>query len=668
MISRTFTTMTLVSAMHTALCFTTAGAWEPVRAHSLNPYILEFRDRPTLAATFAESYDSVRDQFREFIPYLNVLHRDGVNLTRVWLIGHPLDFPNSASHLINPWPRSTSGPNALDGLLKWDFSAWDENYFNRLKAFAQAASDRGIIVEFTFFSVLYSDDEWAESLCHPSNNVQGYGSSDNRYDSFRQSSANATLQPVLENAVRRIVRELNPFDNIYYEIQNEPFWNEPGVMDAEEAAFHNRMLAVIRDEESGLPNRHMVAHNFPQQIANLSTDFDILNEHYPAAVPGSTIAGCEALLSDYYNRGRILSFGESDTVNVPQIRLEAWMFFTGGGSIYNGKDAQFLVYSLDDPEGDTPLGADIRGTLRNTLTYMNQLHLVALRRDFSWILSGVPSDAKYQAMASSGQQYVAYFHHGQSSLQPFQVNYDPIDSSNHSAAPTVLLEAGSWRAVWTRPADLAEIATEEFDHPGGTRTLAAVSYQEDVALRIDRTNSGDLTPPPIPAELVITPGQSGSLEVSWNAVQAVDLASYRLYRSETPGFLTDAAHLVATLNAANTSFSDSSITPGITCYYAVTAVDNLGNESAASAETASAESPAIPSASFTGPPAGESGQVVQWSAAFPGWHLQESPDLSTGSWTDSTLPVSLVGEHYQVTLPSVGTQRFFRLAGPPPPP
>ena len=58
---------------------------------------------------------------------------------------------------IQPWQRATTGTNALDGLKKWDLNTWNEAYFTRLKAIAQAASDRGIVVEFTFFSVLYED-------------------------------------------------------------------------------------------------------------------------------------------------------------------------------------------------------------------------------------------------------------------------------------------------------------------------------------------------------------------------------------------------------------------------------------------------------------------------------------------------------------------------------
>ena len=99
----------------------------------------------------------------------------------------------------------------------------------------------------------------------------------------------ANLLAAQKAAVRRVVRELNGFDNVYFEIQNEPFWNEPGAKDSQEVAFHNTMLAEIRAEEAGLPNRHMVAHNFPQQSAALSSGFDIINEHYPAAVPGTAV-------------------------------------------------------------------------------------------------------------------------------------------------------------------------------------------------------------------------------------------------------------------------------------------------------------------------------------------------------------------------------------------
>ena len=489
---------TIVAIITTLIAITgNTQAQTPVRAHPQNPYILEFRNQPTIAGTFAESYDSVRDKYREFTTYLDVLKRDGMNHTRVWLIGHPLDFDNSAPNLIQPWPRSTTGIAAPDGLKKWDFSKWDNAYFTRLKNFVQAASDRGIIVELTLFSVLYDDQEWRDSPYHPTSNLQGYGSSSNRYDPFRQISANAQLQNQLELAARKIVRELNAFDNIYYEIMNEPFWNQPGVKDLEEANFHNSMLQAIRDEESGLPNRHMIAHNFPQQINNLSTDFDIINEHYPARVPGSTIEGGELLLQNHYSKGKILALDESDTTTATQARLEAWMFFLGGGAIYDGKDAQFVVYTREKPAGDTQLGSDIRTGIRNAMTYMQQLNLLDLRRNNSWIVSGIPTDAKSQAVKGT-KQYAAYFHHGKSETRNFQLFYDPIDTTNKTITLGVNLDAGSWKVVWTNPSNLSQIKTQEIEHGGGNITLQPANYKTDIALKIESIEPVTPIPPPTP--------------------------------------------------------------------------------------------------------------------------------------------------------------------------
>ena len=158
-----------------------------------------------------------------------------------------------------------------------------------------------------------------------------------------------------------------------------------------------------------------------------------------------------------------------------------------------------MVYNQNDLSGDNSLGRAIRGAVRNAGTYMDRLNLIPLRRDLSWVTGGIPSGATLQASATSGQQYVAYFHHGKKqSSDPWQLTYDPIDNGNHSVSLRVSLPAGSWRAVWTRPSDLVEISTRDFTHSGGNVTLPAVSYQADIALRIDRTDVVVATPPSIP--------------------------------------------------------------------------------------------------------------------------------------------------------------------------
>ena len=571
------------------------SAHEPLRAHPENPYILEFRGQPTVLRTFAEHYSCVINSSFDFVSYLDVLKRDEMNLTRVFLLGFRLDksvtstarspLSPDASQFLQPWQRVTTQGNALDGLGKWDFSAWNEEYFTRLESFLQASSDRGVVVQLSFFCAFYDDPAfWRASPFNPANNVQGVGPT-NRHDSHR--IVDAQLFAAQEAAVRRIVKVANRFDNVYFEIQNEPFWNEATVKDDEEVEFHNRMLAIIREEESALPNRHLVSHNYPQQINALSDDFDVINEHYPAVIvataPDPKIAGAEALLSDHYFRGKILALDETNTLTPAQTRLEAWMFLLGGGGIYNGLDIPLFIYTDTNEAGDTELGREFRKPVRDIGTYMDRLHLVALRRNLAWVKSGIPQGATLQAMASPGQQYVAYLHHGRSGGQ-FQLFYDPIDAGNQNAALTIDLPPGNWRAVWTRPVDGTTLRTEEFTHAGGNHTLAAVVYQEDVALRIDRVGEGDRTPPPAPSGFIPSAKPDSSIQLAWDQSPADDVAFYHIYRSDRPKVSISENNRIAILPVGETAYPDPSLAAGTTYSYVVTAVDQQGNESGPSIE------------------------------------------------------------------------------------
>ncbi len=663
MTSINFSRLVLGLSLLLGLTGVPASGWDAIRVHPQNPYIFEFRNQPTLLRTFGPRYEWIFNSTLDPVPFLDVFQRDGMNLTRVWTMGYPGASPQE---LIQPWLRSSTGANANDGLGKWDLSTWNEAFFTRLRDFVQLASDRGIVVEVTLFSVFYSDAEWLKSPFHPANNVQGYGASNNRYHCFRQNSVNALLFEKQREAVRKIVNTLNDFDNVYFEIQNEPWWNEPGTGDADEVAFHNSMLAAIREEEALLPNRHLVAHNYPQQMSAMSADFEILNEHYPAVVLTTPIAGAEALLNNHYSRGRILSLDETDTVNAIQPRLEAWMFLIGGGGVYNGLDYTGQVYTLASPSGDNVLGNSVRRGIRNIGTYMDRTNLVALRRDLAWVTGGKPAGATLQASSSPGQQYIAYLHHGQSGNQNFQLRYDPIDTTDHNVSLNVTLPAGTWRAVWTRPSDLEEVKIEEFTHAGGSRTLEPLTYQADIALRIDRTGVGDATPPPPPSGLSAVASPDGRITVSWNSVQSFDLVAYHVYRSESPGVSIDPAQRIAVVPAEDPMFADQLTMNGVTYYYAVTAVDQSGNEGAA-AETSATSIVPFPQLEISTNAEGE--VVVSWTVNSAGWYLQESPDSSPGSWVFSPLVPVVVDGRFQVKFTPTGQGRNFRLIfeAPPPP-
>lgn len=56
--------------------------------------------------------------------------------------------------------------------------------------------------------------------------------------------------------------------------------------------------------------------------------------------------------------------------------------------------------------------------------------------------------------------------------------------------------------------------------------------------------------------------------------------------------------------------------------------------------------------------------TLSWPAGGTGWVLQESPDLSPGSWVDSARTVTVIGGKNQVTVPTTASRGFFRLRYP----
>lgn len=104
-------------------------------------------------------------------------------------------------------------------------------------------------------------------------------------------------------------------------------------------------------------------------------------------------------------------------------------------------------------------------------------------------------------------------------------------------------------------------------------------------------HSADNLAPPAPASVTGTLS-SGFASFFWGAVNAPDLATYRVYRADSAPVPIDAAHLIASTTIAG--YSDA---PGHFTHYAVTALDVHGNESPAT--------PFVPlnSAGTDGPPA-----------------------------------------------------------------
>ena len=90
------------------------------------------------------------------------------------------------------------------------------------------------------------------------------------------------------------------------------------------------------------------------------------------------------------------------------------------------------------------------------------------------------------------------------------------------------------------------------------------------------TGASDTTPAAAPSGVTVTdPQTGGKLNLAWTNPTDADLASVKIYRSETQGSL---GSLVATVTSS-TVYSDTGLTNGTTYYYTLRAVDTSGNES-----------------------------------------------------------------------------------------
>ncbi len=116
-------------------------------------------------------------------------------------------------------------------------------------------------------------------------------------------------------------------------------------------------------------------------------------------------------------------------------------------------------------------------------------------------------------------------------------------------------------------ADLTGIFTDTFSAPG--------------ALTVNLAS--DITPPPAPTNLRVTGWSAGEINLAWDAVIAVDLYAYDLYRYGEGETAFDAAMVGRTL-APTTVFTDTTVTTGQTYTYTVRAVDEHFNRSAPSNE------------------------------------------------------------------------------------
>jgi PA14 domain len=381
----------------------------PLALHPDNPRYFLFRGEPTVLVTSGEHYGAVLNLDFDFVRYLATLAADGLNLTRTFS-GVYREVPGSfgitdntlaprRGRFISPWARTTT-PGDFDGLGRFDLERWNETYFARLRDFLAEAHKRGVVVELNLFCPFYEEEMWKASPMNADNNVGGVG------DVPREevyTLRHPRLTAVQEAVTRRIVTELNAFDNLYFEIANEPYFG--GIT----LEWQRHIAKVIADTEASLPRKHLVSRNVAngaERVDEPSPLVSIFNFHY--ATPPDAV-GMNAHVRGVIGENETGFRGRDDVL----YRSEGWAFVLAGGGLYNNLDYSFTTAHPDgtfleytSPGGGSP---SLRRQLGVLSRFVHGFDFVRMAPD-AGVLVDVPESLRGYVLAEPGRQYAVYLH------------------------------------------------------------------------------------------------------------------------------------------------------------------------------------------------------------------------------------------------------------------
>ncbi|MDA0841911.1 MAG: hypothetical protein O2857_29465, partial [Planctomycetota bacterium] len=297
--------------------------------------------------------------------------------------------------------------------------------------FISLASGHGIVVEVVLLSNTYQENLWELNPFNPVNNINILSDLDWR-------KYNTLLQPeVFEHQsalVRKIVEELNPYDNVFFEICNEPgSYEDLTKVDEWQEAIYQQ----IREIEQDLPNKHMVAATKSCEVDPAcpaggqpyeSFVWDIVNVHpwSPTCYRGK-----------HYDMGKFMSgdlalepvrdfcldtYGEPKPVNLDEDNvatrfrdLHGWTVHRKRGwtCLLSGGHYDFIDFSITihTPTGTDESNRHIRTWMKHLSDFVHSLDLIRSRplRNF---LSDQPKSTVACVMGVPGEDYAIYLADG----------------------------------------------------------------------------------------------------------------------------------------------------------------------------------------------------------------------------------------------------------------
>jgi hypothetical protein len=269
------------------------------------------------------------------------------------------------------------------------------------------------------------------------------------------------LLTVQDAMARKIVGELKDFDNVYYEICNEPYFG--GVT----LDWQSHIAETIVKAEASFKAKHLIAQNIAnksRKVVKPNPNVSILNFHY--AKPPKAVA-------ENYGLNRVIGDDETGFAgSEPKpYRLEGWDFIIAGGAVYDNLDYSFTAghedgtAHIDAPGGGGPV---LWKQLRILKDFIYDFNFIRMKPDNSVIKGKVPQNATARALVQKGRAYAIYINGGR------------------KARLVLELPSGKYKAEWLNTKTGKVDKKEVIEHTGGKRTLSSPEYVDDIALRIRR--------------------------------------------------------------------------------------------------------------------------------------------------------------------------------------
>jgi hypothetical protein len=414
-----------------------------------------------------------------------------LNYTRLFsgtYIEKPGDFNITPNNLAPASEKLVSPRIRRDG--KYDLDQWNDAYFEKLKSFIAEAGRLGIVVEMTLFCSTYSENQWSINPFNEANNLQNLSTLP--FKALHTLESGGRL-PYQEKLVRKMVRELNSFPNLFFEIQNEPWsdqhvrgeiinpyltkqTNFPNVMAVASPAsitWQRKVASWIADEEKKLPNRHMITQNIanfrhPIDSEDIVEEASIFNFHY--AYPDSAT----------WNLGwnRVVGYDETGFAGGKDTtyRRQAWNFIMAGGGLFNSLDYSFSVgfENGTDHQPTSPGGGGValRKQLRILKEFLETFTLQRMHPDNDVVVHApgfIP-----RCLCETGRQYAIYLE-------------SKVEHKKNSQL-TLKVPHGKYEVLWIHPASEREEPASVVEHSDSLLKLTTAEFTGELAFRLKRIN------------------------------------------------------------------------------------------------------------------------------------------------------------------------------------